>query len=46
MALWNRKPSDNLTIAQALVSKSLRLVGNMQSRPLAVKIEEACRAAL
>nr|WP_294543927.1 hypothetical protein [uncultured Rhodopila sp.] len=47
MALWNRRPSDHPTIAQALVvAESLRREGNMQSRPLAVKIEEACRAAL
>nr|WP_294521008.1 hypothetical protein [uncultured Rhodopila sp.] len=47
MALWNRKPSAHPTIARALaVVESLRREGNMQSRPLAVRIEEACRAAL
>jgi hypothetical protein len=47
VALWNRKPSAHPTIAQALlVAENLRREGNMQSRPLAVKIEEACRAAL
>jgi len=46
-ALWNCKPSAHPTIAQALaVAESLRREGNMQSRPLAVRIEEACRAAL
>jgi hypothetical protein len=46
-ALWNRTPSDHPTIAQALVvAESLRREGNMKARPLAVQIEEACRAAL
>jgi hypothetical protein len=46
MALWNRRPSEHPTIAQALaVAESLRREGNIQSRPLAVRIEEACRAA-
>nr|WP_294505005.1 hypothetical protein [uncultured Rhodopila sp.] len=46
-ALWNRRPSDHPTIAQALaVAESLRREGNMQSRPLAVGIEQACRTAL
>jgi len=46
-ALWSRRPSENPTIAQALViAESLRVEGNMRSRPLAARIEEACRAAL
>jgi hypothetical protein len=45
--LWSRKPSEHPTIAQALViAEALRREGNMKSRPLAAKIEEACRAAL
>jgi hypothetical protein len=45
--LWNRKPSGEPTIAQAVVvAEILRREGNVQSRSLAVKIEEACRAAL
>jgi hypothetical protein len=46
-SLWNRRPSEHPTIVQALVvAESLRCEGNMKSRPLAVQIEEACRAAL
>ena len=46
-SLWNRQPSERPTITQALViADSLRHEGNMKSRPLAVQIEEACRAAL
>ena len=46
-ALWNRKPSERPTITQALViAENLRREGDMKSRPLAVEIEEACRAAL
>jgi hypothetical protein len=46
-SLWSRRPSDRPTIAQALVvAESLRREGNMKSRPLAVQIEAACRAAL
>ena len=45
--LWSRKPSDHPTITQALVvAECLRREGNMKSRPLAARIEEACRAAL
>jgi len=45
--LWSRRPSPHPTIAQALVvAESLRREGNMRSRPLAARIEEACRAAL
>lgn len=46
-SLWSRRPSANPTIAQALVvADALRREGNMATRPLAVCIEEACRAAL
>ena len=46
-SLWSRKPSEHPTITQALVvAEALRCEGNMKSRPLAVSIEEACRAAL
>ena len=46
-SLWSRKPSAQPTIAQALVvAEALRREGGMKSRPLAVRIEEACRAAL
>lgn len=45
--LWSRTPSDHPTIAQALVvAECLRREGDMRSRPLAARIEEACRAAL
>ena len=46
-ALWSRRPSAEPTIAQALVvAENLRREGNLQSRALAVEIEQACRAAL
>jgi len=46
-ALWSRRPSEAPTVAQALVvAESLRREGNLQSRALAVEIEQACRAAL
>jgi hypothetical protein len=46
-ALWSRRPREHPTITQALVvAENLRREGNMKSRPLAVQIEEACRAAL
>ena len=46
-ALWSRKPSPHPTIAQALVvAEGLRREGGMKSRPLAARIEAACRAAL
>ena len=46
-ALWTRTPSEHPTIAQALaVAESLRREGNMKSRPLAARIEAACRAAV
>ena len=45
--LWSRRPSEQPTIAQALVvADSLRRDGSMRSRPLAAQIEAACRAAL
>lgn len=47
VSLWSRTPSAQPTITQALViAESLRREGNMKARPLAVAIEEACRAAL
>jgi hypothetical protein len=46
-SLWSRRPTDRPTITQALVvAESLRREGSMKSRPLAARIEEACRAAL
>lgn len=45
--LWYRRPGEHPTTAQVLgVAESLRRDGNMASRPLAVRIEAACRAAL
>jgi hypothetical protein len=46
-ALWSRRPSAHPTIAQALVvAESLRRDGDMTTRPLAARIEEACRSAI
>jgi hypothetical protein len=46
-ALWNWRELDQPTITQALaIADSLRMEGNLAARALAVKIEEACRAAL
>ena len=46
-ALWSRRPSAHPTIAQALVvAQSLKRDGDMTTRPLAARIEEACRSAL
>ena len=46
-ALWSRRPGAHPTIAQALVvAGSLRREGDMSARPLAARIEEACRAAV
>jgi hypothetical protein len=46
-ALWSRRPSAHPTIAQALVvAESLRRDGDMTTRPLAARIEEACRSCL
>jgi hypothetical protein len=45
--LWNRKPSAEPTVAQAMiVAAALRREGNMESLTLVARIEEACRAAL
>ena len=47
LALWSRSPGKMPTIAQALtIAEALRHQGNMKSRPMAIQIEEACRAAL
>lgn len=47
LMLWSSRQVEEPTIAQALaVAEALRTEGNMRSRPLAVRIEEACRAAL
>ncbi len=47
LALWNRRPSEQPTITQALtIAESLRTEGNLKARSLAVQIERACRAAL
>ena len=46
-ALWSRRPSAHPTIAQALVvAESLKRDGDMTTRALAARIEEACRSAL
>jgi hypothetical protein len=46
-ALWSRRPSQHPTISQALaIAESLRREGDMKSRQLVARIEEACRAAL
>jgi hypothetical protein len=46
-ALWNWRELDPPTITQALaIADSLRTEGDQAARVLAVKIEEACRAAL
>ena len=46
-ALWSRTPSADPTITQALVvAQGLRTEGDMRARPLAARIEDACRAAL
>jgi len=45
--LWSRRPSEKPTIAQALViTEGLRRDGDVNSRALAVEIEQACRAAV
>lgn len=45
--LWSRRQLPNPTITQALaIAEALRFEGNMQSRPLAIAIEDACRAAV
>ena len=46
-SLWSRRPCATPTITQALVvAQSLRREGDMRTRPLAARIEDACRAAL
>jgi hypothetical protein len=46
-ALWNRSPSPDPRITQALVvADCLRRQGGMRARPLAGRIEAASRAAL
>ncbi len=46
-ALWSRRPSEHPTITQALVlAESLRRDGDMTTRTLAARSEEACRSAL
>jgi hypothetical protein len=46
-ALWNWRDLDAPTITQALaIADSLRVEGDRAARTLAVRIEEACRAAL
>lgn len=46
-ALWSRRPSEHPTVAQSLVvAETLRREGDMKARPLAARIEQACRAAL
>ncbi|MBF0179239.1 MAG: hypothetical protein HQM03_04325 [Magnetococcales bacterium] len=46
-SLWSRQPSDQPTLAQALViADCLRREGNLATRAFAARIEEACRAAL
>lgn len=44
-SIWSRQPSENPTIAQALViSDCLRHEGDQTARAFAVLIEDACRA--
>jgi hypothetical protein len=46
-ALWHWRALEEPTIAQALaIADSLRVEGDLQARGLALRIEEACRAAL
>jgi hypothetical protein len=45
-ALWNMRPSDDPTTADALaITKALRTYGGMEGRRLAETIERLCRAA-
>ena len=45
-ALWNMRPSDDPTAADALaITKALRTHGGMEGRRLAESIERLCRAA-
>jgi hypothetical protein len=46
-SLWSRRLTAKPTITQALViAENLRREGNLQTRALAVEIEQACRAPL
>ena len=46
-ALWSSRPVENPTIADLLaITESLRVEGGIEGRRLAVRIEQACRAAL
>jgi hypothetical protein len=46
-ALWNKRPIDQPTAADALViARALRIEGDLNARRLAEEIEQACRAAL
>ena len=46
-ALWSWRHLDRPTIAQALaIAESLRTEGDLAARALAIRIEDACRAAL
>jgi hypothetical protein len=46
-ALWSSRPVDQPTIADLLaITESLRVEGGISGRRLAVRIVEACRAAL
>jgi hypothetical protein len=45
-ALWNKRPIDQPTPADALViARALRIEGDLEARRLAEQIEQACRAA-
>ena len=45
-ALWNMRPVDDPTVADALaITKALRTYGGMDGRRLAESIERLCRAA-
>jgi hypothetical protein len=45
-ALWNMRPSDDPTAADALaITQALRTYGGMEGRRLAESIERLCRAA-
>lgn len=47
LVLWSRREGDAPTITQALViAECLRREGNLKSRALAARIEDACRAAV
>lgn len=46
-ALWNRRPVETPTPADALVvARALRVEGDRDARRLAERIERACRAAV